>query len=142
MFRRKRLPEDLAPALDAFERVVEQIEPVKAGLTEVVPGSRLPGWPLEDALEAFVAGIDRAMLLMPSWRRPELEGVWSACAEGLAAARSDAAAILAAASEPTGFGELLAIVERLLDRLEPFADAEARFSELRRTATKGAEGAG
>jgi hypothetical protein len=142
MFRRKRLPDDLAPAYDAFERVLAEIEPAKAGLTEAVPGSRVPGRPLEHALEAFVAGIDRADALMPAWRRPELERVWSASAEGLAAARSDAAAILAAASEPTGFGDLLGIVERLLDRLEPFADAEVRFAELRRRTSRETEGTG
>jgi hypothetical protein len=137
MLRRKRLPAVLIPAFDAFQRVVDEIEPAKAGLTDVVPGSRLPGRPLDDALVGFIARTEQASTLMPAWRRPELEAVWSACAGGLAAARADAAEILQAQSlhggdEPSGFGGLLAIVERLLDRLEPFVAAEARFEELRR----------
>jgi hypothetical protein len=130
-FRRKRLPAELAPAFDAFQRVLDEIEPAKAGLTDIVPGSRLPGRPVGDALAEFVASLDRASALMAAWRRPKLETVWSACADGLAQARADAA-VLAEATEAAGFGDLLGIVERLLDRLEPFADAEAKFGELRR----------
>jgi hypothetical protein len=132
MFRRKRLPAELAPAFDAFRRVLDEIEPAKAGLTDIVPGSRLPGRPVGDAVAEFVAGVDRASALMAAWRRPQLETVWSACADGLSEARADATALLAGTTEAGGFGDLLAIVERLLDRLEPFADAEARFGELRR----------
>jgi hypothetical protein len=134
MFRRKRLPPELAPAFDAFQRVLDEIEPAKAGLTDVVPGSRLPGRPVDDVLKEFVASVDRASALMADWRRPELETVWSACSDGLVEARADARAVLAEATEAAGFGDLLAIVERLLDRLEPFVDAEARFGELRRKA--------
>jgi hypothetical protein len=142
IFRRKRLPDELVAAFDAFHLVLEEIEPAKAQLTDVVPGSRLPGSPLDQALGGFLVRMSRADALMPAWRRPELEPIWSACAEGLEAARSDAAAILAAASEPAGFGDLLAIVERLVDRLEPFAEAEARFAELRRRKDQAAEEAG
>jgi hypothetical protein len=132
MLRRKRLPAEIAPAFDAFQSVLDEIEPAKAGLTDIVPGSRLPGRPVGDALAEFVASLDRASALMAAWRRPELETVWSACADGLAEVRADAAALLAEATEAAGFGDLLGIVERLLDGLEPFADAEARFGELRR----------
>ncbi len=142
MFRRKRLPAELALAFDAFQRVLDEIEPAKAGLTDVVPGSRLPGRPLDDALAEFVASVDRAAALMSAWRRPELETVWSACADGLAGARADAAALLEEPSEAAGFGDLLAIVDRLLDRLEPFAEAEARFGDLRRRRPSGEEETG
>jgi hypothetical protein len=132
MFRRKRLPDDLAPAFDAFGRVLEELEPAKADLIDVVPGGRLPGRPLDDALGAFVARLVRVEALMPAWRRPELAPVWSACADGVAAARADASSIIDEGREPSGFGDLLGIVKGLLDRLEPFAEAEARFEELRR----------
>jgi hypothetical protein len=132
MFRRKRLPDDLAPAFDAFGRVLEELEPAKADLIDVVPSSRLPGRPLDDALRGFVARLVRVEALMPTWRRPELTPVWSACADGVAAARADASSIIDEGRELSGFGDLLGIVEGLLDRLEPFAEAEARFEELRR----------
>jgi hypothetical protein len=142
MFRKKRLPAELAPAFDAFQRVLDEIEPAKAGLTDIVPGSRLPGRPVGDALDEFVTRADRASALMSAWRRPELETVWSACAEGLIEARADAAALLEEPTEAAGFGDLLAIVERILDRLEPFAEAEARFGELRRRRGTGEEETG
>ena len=132
MFRRRRLPADLATAFDAFQRVLEELEPAKADLTDVVPGSRLPGRPLDDVLRGFVVRVDRATTLMPAWRRPELASVWSACAGGLIVARAEASSILEEGREPAGFGDLLGIVEGLLDRLEPFSEAESRFEELRR----------
>jgi len=132
MFRRKRLPAELESAFAAFHDVVDELEPAKAGLADVVPGSRLPGRPLRDALTELVTRADRAADLMPRWRRPELEPLWSSCSAGLAAARADAQAMLRDASEPAGFGELLGSVEGLMDRLEPFAEAEAHFAQLRR----------
>jgi hypothetical protein len=42
MFRRKALPDELVPSFGAFHDVLDEIEPAKAGLTEVVPGTRLP----------------------------------------------------------------------------------------------------
>jgi hypothetical protein len=53
MFRRKRLPAELAVAFGAFQLVLQEIEPAKADLTDVVPGSRLPGRPLDDALHGL-----------------------------------------------------------------------------------------
>ena len=132
MFRRKALPDELIPSFRAFHNVLDEIEPAKAGLTEVVPGSRLPGRPLEDALAEFVARLTRARDLMPAWRRPELEDEWSACAAGLAVALDRAAQLLDDAYEATGFGSLVGLVEGLLDPLEPFAQAEDRFASLRR----------
>ena len=42
MFRRKRLPVELEPAFAAFHDVLDELEPAKAGLADVVPGGRLP----------------------------------------------------------------------------------------------------
>ena len=132
MFRRKALPDELVPSLRAFHGVLDEIEPAKAGLTEVVPGTRLPGRPLDDALAEFVVRLTRARELMPAWRRPELEDEWSACAAGLALALDRATQLLDDGYEASGFGSLVALVEDLLDPLEPFSQAEDRFGSLRR----------
>jgi hypothetical protein len=132
MFRRKALPAKLVPSFRAFHDVLDEIEPAKAGLTEVVPGTRLPGRPLDDALAGFVARLTRARDLMPGWRCPELEDEWSACAAGLAIALDRATQLLDDAYEASGFGSLVGVVEGLLDPLEPFAQAEERFASLRR----------
>ena len=132
MLRRKALPDALVPSFRAFHDVLDEIEPAKAGLTEVVPGTRLPGRPLDDALAGFAARLTRARDLMPGWRRPELEDEWSACAAGLAIALDRATQLLDDAYEASGFGSLVGVVEGLLDPLEPFAQAEDRFASLRR----------
>ncbi len=132
MFRRQALPDALVPSFRAFHDVLDEIEPAKAGLTEVVPGTRLPGRPLDDALAGFVARLTRARDLMPGWRRPELEDEWSACAAGLAIALDRATQLLDDGYEASGFGSRVGVVESLLDPLEPFAQAEERFASLRR----------
>ena len=130
--RRKELPAPLVPAYEAFVHVLEVLEPAKAGLTDVLPGTRMPGRPLADALAAFEAGLGEAGPRMEGWRVPPLEDEWTACRDGLGAA--SALARRARAEEPdlAGFEGLLALVEQLLDPLEPFADAEERFRSLRR----------
>ena len=132
MFRRKTLPDELVPSFRAFHVVLDEIEPAKAGLTDVVPGTRLPGRPLHDALEEFVARLTRARDAMPAWRRPELDDEWSACRDGLEIALKRATELLEDGYEAAGFGSLLEVVEASLDHLEPFARAEERFASLRR----------
>jgi hypothetical protein len=127
MFRRKAMPDELVPSLRAFHAVLDEVEPAKAGLTEVVPGTRLPGRPLDDALAEFVARLTRARDLMSAWRRPELEDEWSACAAGLALALDRATQLREDRYEASGFGSLVALVP-----LEPFSRAEDRFGSLRR----------
>ena len=126
------LPDALVPSFRAFHVVLDEIEPAKAGLTDVVPGTRLPGRPLDDALEEFVERLTRARSAMPAWRRPQLEDEWSACRDGLAITLERASELLDEGNEAAGFGSLLGLVESLLDPLEPFADAEERFASLRR----------
>ena len=132
IFRRKELPADLVPAADAFAAVLGELEPAKAGLTDVLPGTRMPGRPLSDALAEFEARLVRAEPMMPSWRRRELEAAWIACDEGLRAALDLARRARREAPDVIGFEALLGLVEELLDPLEPFADAEDAFRHLRR----------
>jgi hypothetical protein len=130
MLRRKRIPGELTAVYDAFHAVLEELEPAKVALTEVVPGTRSPGRPVPEALAAFSAGLARADERMPAWRIEELAREWTACSEGLRT--SSAAAARAATFEPTGFESLLWLVEELLDPLDPFAEAERAFLDRRR----------
>lgn len=136
-FRRKELPADLVPAADAFAAVLAELEPAKAGLSDVLPGTRMPGRPLADALAEFETRLARAELIMPAWRRSELEAVWIACDEGLRAALDFARRARREAPDVMGFEGLLGLVEELLDPLDPFADAEARFEQLREVVRRG-----
>jgi hypothetical protein len=131
VIRRKELPEELRPAFHAFTEVLAAIEPAKAAVADVLPGTRLPGRPLNDAATAFRDGIERANAGMAAWRRPELEAEWLACAVGLEVASERVAALLGHEDGPAGFEGLLATVQDLIEPLDPFVAAAERFRILR-----------
>jgi predicted ATPase len=130
--RRKELPEGLRVPYQAFLAVLEQLEPAKAGIADVLPTTRLPGRPLRDAVEEYRDRLARAQPLMPAWRREEVQDEWEACARGLDEARSRADHLLALSEDPVGFDGLLGTIEQLLDPLDPFGSAAERFLHLRR----------
>lgn len=130
--RRRELTADLAEAELAFQAVLSELEPGKDAITDVLPGTRMPGRPYHDALAEFRRRLGAAAELMPAWRRPETDDVWTACDAGLAAATDLADRARDVAPEVIGFEGLLGLVEELLDPLDPFADAEERFRRLRR----------
>ncbi len=132
MLRRRTLPTGLLDALEAFHAVLGEVEPAKAGMTDVLPGGRLPGRPLDHALAEFIERLHRAEPLMAAWRRPELDDVWLACLEGLGSALELAGDLSSRQAEPEGFEGLLWTIVELLDLLDPFAAAEERFRALRR----------
>lgn len=131
MIPRKELPPDLQPAFRSFSDVVDAIEPAKAAVADVLPGTRLPGRPLNDALAEYRAGIARAQARMGSWRRPEVEAEWQACAAALALATDRAGALDGHEDDPEGFEGLLWTVQCLIEALDPFVAAAERFRSLR-----------
>ena len=126
------MPTELAAAYDAFLAVLEELEPAKAALTEVLPGTRSPGRPLPDALAAFEAGMTRAEPGPDAMqvRTDALASQWDACSEGIRTSLAGAAS--AERADPAGFESLRWLVEALLDPLDPFVDAERGFLDLRR----------
>ncbi len=135
MRRRAELPAELLAPYDAFLAVLEELEPAKAAVVDAVPGARLPGRPWRDAVTEYRDRLDRSATLMPTWRCSPLEEAWEACDRGVVAGLERARLLLAAEEDPTGFEGLLGTVERLLDPLDPFAEAEVRFRNLRQRAS-------
>jgi hypothetical protein len=131
VIRRKELPPELQPAFRAFSEVVDAIEPAKAAVAEVLPGTRLPGRPLNDALAEYRAGIERARAGMDGWRRPEVEAEWQACAAALDLAVARSRALASQKDDPDGFEGLLWTVQGLIEALDPFVAAAERFRSLR-----------
>jgi hypothetical protein len=131
VIRRKELPPELQPAFRAFSEVLDAIEPAKAAVADVLPGTRLPGRPLNDALVEYSSGIERARDGMDAWRCPEVEAEWAACAAGLEFAADRAAALARLEEEPVGFEGLLGTVQSLIEPLDPFVIAAERFRSLR-----------
>jgi len=135
MFKRKRLPPDLAPAHAAFSAVLDEVEAAKAALVGVMPTTRLPGTPLPDALLEFEERTAQAVELMAGWRAPELLGEWEACDSGLTEARERARRFREEGPELGGFEGLIWAVEELMAPFEPFEAAALRFRALRTTPT-------
>jgi hypothetical protein len=132
MPRRRRLPDRLREPYAAFERIAPPLERAKADLTSSVPGTRLPGRPLAEALLGFEGGLRTVAEGMDAWRVPEVEDVWEAASDGLARAMALAERVRLDARPPDGFEGLIGLVGDLLAPLEAFAEAEERFGELRR----------
>jgi hypothetical protein len=118
-------------AFDAFSVVLEEVEPAKAALTEVMPTTRLPGRSLPDALSEFEQRLARAKLGMVSWRVEAVDDVWVACEAGIDESVARAERLRAAAPDLGGFEGLLWVVAELLAPLQPFEEADRRFRALR-----------
>jgi hypothetical protein len=131
VFRRSRLPAHLEERLAAFESLIPDLEAAKAALTEAVPGTRLPGRPLAEALATFEEGLRSVRPRMAGWRADELEDAWAEAAAGLDEALARAERLRLQASGPAGFEGLIGTVSALLEPLEPFGAAAERFRELR-----------
>lgn len=127
---RRRLPTELIPARQTFDRVLAILEPAKAALTQVVPTMRVPGRPFPEAAATFAVAVGEAEAAMAGWRVPALESDWLACAAGLREARRRALTV----PEPQGFEAVIGTVEHLLDQLDPFVDAARHFDALRERA--------
>jgi hypothetical protein len=131
MFRRRTLPPELVPARAVFDRMLVELESATSELSDALPGARMPGRPLVGALGTFEERTRAAAAAMPAWRCEPLEDEWQACAVGLAAARDRARRMREEAPDLNGFEGLLGLVQDLLDLLDPFASAAARFDALR-----------
>jgi hypothetical protein len=130
--RRRRLPEELRAPARAFDDLVPALERAKAALTDAVPGTRLPGRPLAEALWAFETGLREVQHGMDAWQAPEVETEWLAAEASLVEALGLAERLRTGDAEPRGFEELIGVVGDLLAPLGAFGAAAARFRELRR----------
>jgi hypothetical protein len=132
MFRRRRLPDDLVAAHEAFSSLIPALEGAKAALTSSVPGTRLPGRPLAETLLEFEEDLAVVREGMPAWRAPAVEDVWRAADDGLRDALASAERLRVEAPEPAGFEGLIGTIGDLLAPLDAFHAAAERFRDLRR----------
>ena len=108
--------------------MVAELDAAQRSLLAAVPTSRDEGAPLSEALTEFLAGLERADALMPSWRIPATESIWLRCAEAIGLARKEAGA-LQQAGTTLGFEALNSRLGDVITPLEELADAA---TEIRR----------
>lgn len=87
------------------------------------------GMPLADALAGFEEHLLGATRAMPAWRTAEVEEVWQLCAAGLRESSRRAEA-LRLGEAPSGYEQLYTVLAELMEPLEAFAAAAARFRGL------------
>lgn len=130
LWRRRRLSPELQALHDRFLEAVAPVERAKEAVVGAVPQARYPAPPLAEALVVYRDGVLEAQSLMHAWRDDRLAESWAACDRGLEHGLA-AAAKLEPEAETLGFESLVEVVQRLLDPLDAFADAEERFRDLR-----------
>lgn len=128
---RRRLPEHLREAFDAFGSLAPTLDRARAVLTESVPGTRLPGRPLAETLLEFEVGLREVRAGMDAWHVPEVDEAWLAASAGLDEALALADRIRTQAPDPGGFEGLIGLIGDLLAPLDAFAEAAERFRALR-----------
>jgi hypothetical protein len=114
LFRRRNDPA-LNIARDAFRRCAAELNSAQRALLAAVPTSRDTGIPLDEAIDAFLEGLDRLEVQMPGWRMEQTEDAWKDCFRVVAEARAEALRIKE--NPPDGFE---ALNTRLGDVIGPF----------------------
>ena len=109
-----------------FEAAADGVEAGKAALVAAVPTARVEGRPLADALSGFERELRAARERMEGWRRADHEALWRACRDGIDdALRLAERARLEAPS--LDFEALVDLIGRMMEPLDPFAEAERRL---------------
>ena len=128
--RRRQLPEHLEAPARAFDDLLPALERARAGLTESVPGTRLPGRPLAETLSEFEEGLREVLGRMDAWRSPDLEPHWDACSRGLDESLALADRVRTQGAHPEDFEGLIGLIGDLLSPLDAFERAATRLREL------------
>jgi hypothetical protein len=129
--RRRRWPEHLEGPARAFGDLLPPLGRAEAALTGSVPGTRLPGRPLAEALSEFEDGLREVRDGMDAWRSPDIEPEWGACSRGLDEALALADRVRTEGAQPEGFEGLIGLIGDLLVPLDAFERASDRLRELR-----------
>lgn len=132
MLRRRRLPEDLLEPFERFREALALVERATNALTSSVPTTRVPGRPLAETLGEFEEELRAVAVAAPSWRAPEVEETWTACAEAVDECLARAERLRVEAPDLGGFESVIGTIDELLAPLEAFRGAAERFGELRR----------
>ena len=128
-FRRRRATAELAAARDAFRRCAAELDSAQRALLAAVPTARAKGIPLQEAVDGFLAGLDRLEAQMAGWRIEQTEDAWKDCFRVLAECRAEALKVKE--KPPKGFEALNARLGDVIAPLEQFAYAALSLTRRR-----------
>jgi hypothetical protein len=132
VFRRRPRPSldpEAAAGAAAFRRTLDDVERAKQSLVAAVPRGRGAGVPLAEALAGFEVGLADARAASASWRSEAVEPEWRLCEDALTESERRAELLRLEAS-PEGYEELAPLLAELMEPLEAFEAALARFRGL------------
>jgi len=128
--RRQVAAGHLGAAYRSFRSAVDALEEAKASLVSAAPTGRRAGGPLAEALAGFEEGLAAARRAMDGWRVPETEEAWLACSAGLLEVGRRADRLRLMEEAPEAYEQLYGMLGDLIEPLEAFDLAAARFRQL------------
>ena len=133
IFRRRRLPDELVPAYEAFTDQVERLEAARSALMSCLPVGRVDPAPVPVGLDLLRDTLVELRAELDAWRSPDLEAEHRLCVEAIDESLNKVPEAHAVAETSTELEELLGAVEDVDEPLGyAFQQAELRFRSLRR----------
>lgn len=133
MFRRKTMPQSLAPAFEQFHEQAERVQAARRVVLSCLPVGRVDPAPVPVGLDVLVDELSAVRPALPRWRVDEVEKHWRACEESITQAL---AAVPHAKQVAATTGELEELLGAVGDVVEPLGDAweaaERHWLSLRR----------
>jgi hypothetical protein len=129
LFRRRRADAELTAAREAFRRCAAELDSAQRALLSAVPTARAKGIPLDEAIDGYLAGLDRLEAQMPGWRIEQTEDAWKDCFRVLAESRAEVLRVKE--KPPKGFEALNAKLGDVIAPLEQFAYAALTLTRRR-----------
>ncbi len=107
--------------------MVSMLESGKAALVSTVPRGRVEPPPLAEGLFAFEAALREARRIMPAWRRPETNDLWSRCLDAINESARMAERLRLEAPR-LDYESMVFVIGDIIAPLEVFAEAERRVT--------------
>ncbi len=131
LFSRRRADAELRAAREAFRRCAAELDSAQRALLAAVPTSRDKGIPLGEAVDGYLAALDRLEASMPGWRIEQTEDAWKDCFRVLAESRAEAQKVKE--KPPKDFEALNSRLGDVIAPLEQFAYAALSLTRRRDT---------
>ncbi|MPZ88601.1 MAG: hypothetical protein GEU81_11120 [Nitriliruptorales bacterium] len=132
MILRKRMPDRLRPAWEAFHAQAQKVEAARRALLGCLPIGRVDPAPVPVGLDLVRDELHAVAKELKAWRVAEVEADWRAVREAVAEAERAIPRALRTATTTRELEELLDAVGEVVEPLDAWADAEQSWLRLRK----------
>lgn len=131
MLRRKRMPEHLVPAWEAFQVQAERVEQARRALLGCLPVGRVDPAPVPVGLDLLADELRAVLPDLDAWKVPEVAERWAACRAAMDEALEAVPEARAVSSATGELEEMLDAVGEVVEPLDAWHDAERHWLRLR-----------